>query len=76
MSPVRLLRNAAFDPETTKVLGEAYDEACRLVGEEPPASVREEIAKRIIEAARRGERDRDALAANAVEGLRPIAETG
>jgi hypothetical protein len=49
---------AAFDPEATRTLGQAFDMACALLGHTPqPTAVREAIAKSIIEAARAGERD-------------------
>ena len=45
---------AAFDPEATRVLGQAFDMACALLGRTPqPTAVREAIAKCIIEAATR-----------------------
>ena len=48
----------AFDPEATRVLGQAFDMACALLGRTPqPTAVREAIAKSIIEAAKAGERD-------------------
>ena len=46
------------DDETTRIMGEAFDAACgglRDTGQ--PALVREIIAKRIVEAAKKGERD-------------------
>src|SRR5262249_54322996 len=43
-----------FNPETTKLMGRAYEKACEGVSDEV---VRELIARRIIEAARRGERN-------------------
>ena len=52
----------AFDPEATRVLGQAFDMVCALLGRTPqPTAVREAIAKSIIEAARAGERDPVAL---------------
>ena len=49
---------AAFDPEATRTLGQAFDMACALLGRTPqPTAVREAIAKCIIEAAKAGERD-------------------
>ena len=49
---------AAFDPEATRTLGQAFDMACALLGHTPqPTAVREAIAKSIIEAAKAGERD-------------------
>ena len=48
----------AFDPEATRVLGQAFDMACAVLGHTPqPTAVREAIAKRILEAAKAGERD-------------------
>ena len=49
---------AAFDPEATRTLGQAFDMACALLGHTPqPTAVREAIAKSIVEAAKAGERD-------------------
>jgi hypothetical protein len=49
---------AAFDPEATRTLGQAFDTAYALLGRTPqPTAVREAIAKTIIEAAKAGERD-------------------
>jgi hypothetical protein len=53
--PIRLIQGASFDPETTRLLGLAYERACEDMS--PDVTVREALAKRIIEAARRGERD-------------------
>jgi hypothetical protein len=48
----------AFDPEATRILGQAFDTACALLGHTPqPTAVREVMAKSIIEAAKAGERD-------------------
>jgi hypothetical protein len=48
----------AFDPEATRILGQASDMACALLGHTPqPTAVREAMAKSIIEAAKAGERD-------------------
>jgi hypothetical protein len=58
--PLRLIHNAAFDPETTQLLGIAYDRASVKLDSED-VSGRETLAKRLIEAARRGERDIDRL---------------
>jgi hypothetical protein len=49
---------ADFDEETTHLLGEAFDAArASLHDSGQPAIVYEIIAKRIIEAAKKGERD-------------------
>ena len=48
----------AFDPEATRVLGQAFDMACALLGHRPrPTKRYAAIAKSIIEAAKAGERD-------------------
>jgi hypothetical protein len=56
---IRLLQEASFDPETTRLLGLAYERASENVG--PDGTIREELARRIIEAAKRGERDLERL---------------
>jgi hypothetical protein len=63
---IRLIRAASFDPETTRAMGQAYDAACAGV-EQDNIAHRELIAKGVIEAARRGERDIAKLAAYARE---------
>jgi len=63
------LNGAVFDPAATHVM-EAFDCACRsLRGIGQVDSVREIIAKRIIEVAREGERDPDRLFDYALHGL-------
>jgi hypothetical protein len=57
--PIRLIHGASFDDETTRLLGLAYERACDGLALDVP--VREAIAKRIIVAANRGERDVDSL---------------
>ena len=48
----------AFDPDTTFILGQAFDMACALLGHTAqPTAVREAIAESIIKAAKAGERD-------------------
>jgi hypothetical protein len=65
-----LFQAAVFDPDAIHVMGEAYDCACRSLHDPgQPAIVREVIAKRIIEAARMGERNRDRLCEQALHGL-------
>ena len=71
MSPIRLIHGAAFDPETIRLMGSAYEKATVGLDE---ISDREIVAKRIIEAASRGERDLDKLVAYAVAGLDGIAD--
>ena len=47
---------AVFDDGVTQIMGEAFDDACKGFHGQP-AIVYEAIAKRIIEAAKNGERD-------------------
>jgi hypothetical protein len=47
-----------FDDVDTRIMGEAFDAACQeICGTTQPPLVREVMAKRIIDAARAGERD-------------------
>ena len=47
-----------FDDNATKVMGEAFDSACKELHDKgQPEIVYEVIAKRIIDAAKKGERD-------------------
>jgi hypothetical protein len=49
---------AAFDDDATTLLGDAFDAACRALHDKgQPPIVHELIATRIIEAAKKGERD-------------------
>jgi hypothetical protein len=61
-----LLRGTGFDPETIATLTAAYDKAIEGL----PASVRETIARRIIELASAGERDQDRLCHGALDLLK------
>ena len=47
----------AFDDATARAMGEAFDEACEHLGRNLPLAIQEAVARRIIEAAGRGERD-------------------
>jgi hypothetical protein len=52
------LKDSVFEPEVTKSMSIAFEDACReLKLSEGAAREREAIAVRIIELARRGERD-------------------
>jgi hypothetical protein len=70
VSPIRLIHHASFDPETTAVLGLAYEKASAGLAD---TYAREVVAKRIIEAARRGERDIERLVSYA-RGSDPVAD--
>ena len=78
MPGLPLIEGASFDPETIRLMGLAYEQACLTLGADNVAA-RELVAKRIIEAARRGERDLTKLAAYGIEGLagtRGTSDTG
>src|SRR5262245_22555136 len=77
MRMVALLSNAAFDSEDTELLGAAFEAAweklntagsARAEGSEA-AVIRELLAKRIIELAKRGERNPDRLVEIALDYL-------
>jgi hypothetical protein len=54
----QLFEGPAFDAETTRLLGQAYDLACRgLHDKGQPDIIREMIAERIISLAAKGQRD-------------------
>ena len=72
-SVVPLFRERGFDAEATQNLGKAYDIACRsLHPKGRPPVVQEMLAKKIIEAAQRGELDPDRLAAIALGIMGPF----
>lgn len=60
----------SFDPELNRVLGDIFDRACALLGEHANGCAREVLAMRIIELARRGERDPAFLERGAIDYLR------
>jgi hypothetical protein len=72
--PIRLIHAASFDPETIRLLGLAYERASEGGG--PGDTVRETIAKRIIEAARRGERDIEKLIEHGLGRNDPLPNAG
>jgi len=81
--------DGAFDSETTRLLGLAYEAACEKLEASraftdpfEAASASELLARRIVELARRGERDHDRLVAGALahvvmpHGLRLVTNNG
>lgn len=62
-----LKRDIVFGPDETQILSTAFDQACRALRlSEKAAREREAVAIRIIELARRGERDPAKLSAHVV----------
>ena len=67
---VQLFQSTSFDPETVKLLCQAYDKALASLHDAgQPQVVHEVIAQRIIADAKQGERDVDRLCAKALTGL-------
>ena len=53
---------SVFDDQATRAMGEAFEAACKVLGEAGQSSVvYEAVAKRIIEIAKSGERDPNQL---------------
>ena len=50
-----------FEPEATHAMSMAFEEVCRILKLDGDARAKEAIAARIIELARRGERDPERL---------------
>src|SRR5438874_13829922 len=76
---VPFLRNqSAFEPETVHAMSAAFDEVCRALDLNGDFRARETIAVRVIELARRGERDairlRDRVLREATGGVEPASE--
>ena len=70
MGSANYFSDTRFDPQETHAMGEAFDLACqklRIGGQ--PEVVKEIIAKRIIQAAKNGERDPYRLAAKAMDAV-------
>ena len=71
MPMAKLLSRRAFDPETTSLLGAAFDKAWQTVrtsgaDEKHAAATREILAKNILAAGHRGDRDIDQLVEEAL----------
>ena len=64
------LNGHSFDPETTGIMGDAFNKAARHLHDKgQPAVVQELIAKRIIEIAATGVRDPEQLAQQALKAF-------
>ena len=74
MPMAKLLTSRAFDPETTSLLGAAFDKAWQtvqtsgspLAAEKHAAATREILAKKILAAGHRGDRDINQLVEEAL----------
>jgi len=64
------LRGQSFDPEMTRIMGDAFNSAARSLHDRgQPTVVQEIIAKRIIDIAATGVRDSEQLARQALKSL-------
>jgi len=64
------LGGSAFDAETVRIMGEAFDAAARELHDTgQPALVRELLAKRVIDLVTAGERDPEKAGRRALETL-------
>jgi hypothetical protein len=61
--------NVFFDDQATHAMGAAFDEACSLTRFASTDAVRDLIARRIIEAAKTGEREEASLRSQALFGF-------
>jgi hypothetical protein len=70
VSVVQLFQEAAFGPELTRLMGDAFERASRSLHDSgQPELIKEVLAKRIIDAVRRGMRDPRELCMEATKGL-------
>jgi hypothetical protein len=70
VSVVQLFQEAAFGPELTRLMGDAFERAARSLHDTgQPELIREVMARRIIDAVRRGVRDPRELCAEATRSL-------
>jgi len=66
------LQGQPFDPDATRAMGVAFDDACRRLGLTDKADRATEIvARKIIEVAQRGERDPIRLADAVLKSFKP-----
>ena len=65
-----VISGQSFDAETTIIIGEAFDQACKEMRDEGQSdSLQESIAKRLIKIAACGERDPEQMCASALISL-------
>jgi len=77
LSVVEFLPRGVFDDDATRLMGEAFDSALTAVGQKFQAgAVHEVVARRIIAAARKGERDPDRLRNAAIAAVKRMITTG
>ncbi len=71
--PIRpYLQGQAFDPDTVRVMGAAFEKACKQLGIiDRHDAVTKIVARTVIEMAQRGFRDEDSLTAAVMQEFRP-----
>ena len=70
MSVVQLFQEASFGPEITRTMGDAFERATRSLHDTgQPDLIKEVLARRIIDAVRRGVRDPELLCMEATKSL-------
>jgi hypothetical protein len=64
-------QGAVFDPQATQAMAQAYDKTCKAlgVGDLADPDISKTIAYRIVDLAKRGERDPDQLCALTMRAL-------
>lgn len=71
MPIVRLTKDGPFEPDEIRLMTDAFEDACRVLGFSDPTNPwRDIVAKKIIEAAQAGERDQDKLRECGLNALR------
>ena len=70
MTDTPICYDATFDPETTRIMGEAFDDACKELHDIAQSDlVKSVIAKGIIRIAKTGERDPNQLRKRALQAV-------
>ena len=71
--PIRpYLQGQAFDPDTVRVMGAAFEHACKQLGIiDRHDAVTKIVARTVIEMAQRGFRDEDSLTTAVMQEFRP-----
>ena len=65
---IQLFQEASFGPDMTRIMGEAFEQATRSLRDQSDL-IKEVVAKRIIDATRRGIRNPRDLCQEATKGL-------
>ncbi len=71
--PIRpYLQGQAFDPETVRVMGVAFENTCKELGIlDKHDAVTKFVARTVVDTAQRGFRDEDSLTAAVMQEFRP-----